>query len=76
MLGFVGPLGVSEIFAMLAAFVLCALLFLAVPIYLLVKLSHLEQRVAQLEKRQGPSQLNLCLRPSCLFLFAFFLLRW
>jgi len=47
-------LGPQEVLAMLAVFVVWALLFLALPIYLIVKLFQLGRRVTQLENRHSP----------------------
>jgi len=47
-------LGPQEILGMLLVLVVFALLFLALPIYLIVELSQLERRVTQLENRYSP----------------------
>ena len=47
-------LGPQEILGMLLVFVVFALLFLALPIYLIVKLFQLGRRVTQLENRHSP----------------------
>jgi len=51
-------LGPQEILGMLLVFVVFALLFLALPIYLITKLSQLERRVTQLENRHSPPNIT------------------